>query len=178
MNQLSLNNPPPSYFCTDTIMGWQYVFTDVPFFHAIVESLDFCRREKGLRVHGYVIMPNHVHLILSSDGAALSSILRDYKRYTSRRLSILLEENRNTRLLEYFHKVAALTPRGTDYTIWQRGSSPMEITSMRFFLEKLYRLHDNPVRKGYVQRPEHWKYSSARNYILDDDSILYVDKMF
>jgi putative transposase len=38
-------------------------------------------------------------------------------------------------------------------------------------------MHENPVRKGYVEMPEHWKYSSARNYLLDDHSIIRVESL-
>jgi len=48
------------------------------------------------------------------------------------------------------------------------------IESARFFLQKLNYMHLNPVRKGYVIRPEDWKYSSARNWIKDDHSVIRV----
>jgi len=41
--------------------------------------------------------------------------------------------------------------------------------------QKLEYMHNNPVVKGFVSKPEHWLYSSARNYILDDDSVLKVE---
>jgi len=77
--------------------------------------------------------------------------------------------------LKYFSTVAKRVERGSDFKIWQAGSHPEAITSQEFFIQKLNYIHDNPVRKGFVQEPEHWVYSSARNYILDDHSILKVD---
>lgn len=47
-------------FCTDTVAGWQCIFASPEFFEAIIDSFKYCRKEKGLRIHGYVIMPNHV----------------------------------------------------------------------------------------------------------------------
>ncbi len=44
-----------------------------------------------------------------------------------------------------------------------------------FFDQKLNYIHDNPVRKGYVENPEHWKFSSARNYLLNDHSMIKVE---
>jgi hypothetical protein len=67
--------------------------------------------------------------------------------------------------------------KGNRYKVWQEGFHPIAIESERFFLEKLQYLHENPVRKGYVDRLEQWRYSSARNYILDDDSVLMVDRL-
>ncbi len=44
------------------------------------------------------------------------------------------------------------------------------------YAQKAEYIHYNPVRRGYVDQPEHWNYSSARNYFLDDDSIIKVKK--
>jgi putative transposase len=175
MIPFSINSSARYYYCTDSIMGGRYVFKDETAFKMIIDSLDYCRREKGLLIHGYVIMPDHMHLLLSSQGTALSSIVRDYKRFTSKKLSGLLEANENTRLLEYFHKVAVHTSRGTDYTIWQRGDPPIQITSRSMFLQKVDAIHIHPVKCGFVDRPEQWKYSSARNYLMDDHSVMKVD---
>ena len=176
MQQFSINELAHFYFCTDKIIGERNIFTDVPAFNTIIESLDYCRREKGLRIHAYVIMPNHAHLILSSETSVLSSIVRDYKRFTSRHLSDHVNMKEDERLLDYFHAVAMHTTRGTDYTVWQRGDPPVLITSRTMYLQKLELIHQHPVRCGFVEKPEYWKYSSARNYILDDDSILIVEK--
>ncbi len=175
MKQFSITPECKYYFCTDTIWGWQHVFTSEPFFHIIIESWNHCRKNKGLNIHGYVIMPNHIHSILSSMNGDLSSILRDYKRFTSNEISQLLQETNNTRLINYFSTAAELTARGDSSTIWQRGSHPIGLVSQDFYHQKLKYMHDNPVRKGYVCSPEHWKYSSARNYILNDNSIFAID---
>lgn len=163
------------YFCTDTIVGWQYVFASPEFFQAIVESLKYCRKEKGLRIHGYVIMPNHVHSIVSSGEKNLSEILRDYKRHTSRKISSLLLEVGNRKLAQYFSTAAQLAAKGNEYKIWQSGSHAEAILSEEFFRQKLDYIHQNPVRKGFVARPEDWLHSSARNYYLDDDSVMTID---
>jgi putative transposase len=141
------------YFCTDVIVGWQYVFASAEFFETIIDSLEYCQENKGLRLHAYVIMPNHVHSIISASQGNLSSIIRDYKRYTSGRISDLLGEAKNKRLLNYFRSVARREERENEYKY----------------------IHNNPVVKGYVERPEHWKFSSARNYILNDHSIIKVE---
>jgi putative transposase len=171
----SISSLADLYFCTDTIVGWQSVFTSPDSFEIIIKSLDHCRNEKGLRVHGYVIMPNHIHTILSARDGNLSDILRDFKRFTSTEISQLLRSVNNQRLLKYFSTAARTVGKGNIFKIWQSGSHPEAITTPQFFFQKLNYIHDNPVRKGYVARPEHWLYSSARNYLLNDQSILAVD---
>ncbi|MCX6134475.1 MAG: transposase [Ignavibacteriales bacterium] len=163
------------FFCTDVIVGWQYVFTSTEFFETIIDSLKYCQENKSLRLFGYVVMPNHVHSIVSAAQGNLASIIRDYKRHTSWRISELLGEARNRRLLKYFHTVARREDRGNEHKIWQSGSHPVLIESSHFFEQKLEYIHNNPVTKGYVERPEDWKFSSARNYALGDNSIIKVD---
>lgn len=165
------------YFCTDTIVGWQCVFTSAEFFQAVIDSFVYCRKEKGLKIHGYVIMPNHVHSILSACGGNMSDILRDYKRFTSRKISSLLLEGGRRELTKYFGKAALYSGRGNDFKIWQSGSHAVAIFTEPFFRQKLEYIHQNPVRKGFVAQPEHWVYSSARNYILDDESVIEIDRI-
>ena len=177
MKPYSITNLAELYFCTDTIVGWQNVFISPDSFDVIIKSLDHCRREKGLRIHGYVIMPNHIHTVLSARDGNLSDILRDFKRFTSTEISQLLRSTNNQRLLKYFSTAAMRLGRGNSFKIWQSGSHPEPLSTREFLFQKLNYIHVNPVHKGYVARPEHWVYSSARNYLLDDHSILVVDTL-
>ncbi len=101
------------YFVTSTIVEWYPVFTKRAYFSLIIDSLEYCRKEKGLRIHAYVIMLNHVHLIVSMDDVItqktslnFSDILRDFKRFTSNKISKLLQEEGNNRVLNIFEKTA------------------------------------------------------------------------
>jgi len=177
MKPFRFNKDNSLYFCTDTVVGWQYVFTSPPFFDCIVESLKFCQERKGLRVHAYVIMPNHLHAILSAANQNLSDIVRDYKRFTSEKISALLQETHSRALSSYFATAARIAKKGNQSKIWQSGSHPETIESGRFFDQKLNYIHENPVRKGFVRNPEDWLYSSARNYFLNDHSIIKIDML-
>lgn len=164
------------YYTTSTIVDWQYIFTSDDYFQIIIESLKYCIAKKGLHLHGYIIMPNHAHFIVSSDeGKNLSDIMRDYGTHTSRKMSGLLKMSNQKSLLTIFREAAQLDGRGSEYKVWQDGFHPIAIESEKFFLQKLNYLHENPVRKGYVETPEYWKYSSARNYIIGDHSIIRVE---
>ncbi len=57
---------------------------------------------------------------------------------------------------------------------WSIRFIPIEIWSSKVFNQKLDYIHNNPVVEGFVEKPYFWKYSSARNYMLDDDSLLKV----
>jgi putative transposase len=164
------------YFITTTIVEWQSVFVTIPLFETIIESLKFCHTNKGLRLHGYVIMPNHVHYIMSTNPLErLSDIMRDFNRFTSQRITEVLKEMHRNELLEIFFQAAKDEGRGNRYKVWQEGFHPIAIDTGDFFQQKLDYLHENPVRKGFVEKPEQWRYSSARNYFLDDHSVITVE---
>jgi REP element-mobilizing transposase RayT len=164
------------YFITTTIVEWRSVFDTIPLFETIIESLKYCCANKRLHLHAYVIMPNHTHYIVSTDPPEkLSDIMRDFNRFTSQRITEVLKEMRRDELLATFHQAAKEEGRGNQYKVWQEGYHPIAIDSGDFFQQKLDYLHENPVRKGFVEKPENWLYSSARNYILDDHSIINVE---
>ena len=164
------------YFITTTIVEWQNLFTSIPSFEIIIASLKHCIEKKGLHLHGYVIMPNHAHYIASAEPPEkLSDIMRDFNRFTSHSITAFLEERQSKDMLEVFRSSALEEARGNRYKVLQEGFHPVGIDTEKFFREKLNYLHENPVRKGFVEQPEHWKYSSARNYLLDDHSIIKVE---
>ena len=78
-------------------------------------------------------------------------------------------------MLEIFFQAAKDKGRGNRYKVWQEGFHPIAIDTGDFFQQKLDYLHENPVRKGFVEKPEQWRSSSARNYFLDGHSVITVE---
>lgn len=184
------------YFITITTIEWIDIFTKEIYFETLLDSLKFCQKNKGLRLHGFVFMTNHIHLIGGgSEKCGFDEIIRDFKKFTTFKIKEILmnnpratfgfKENRNyiLRLIRnsYFKKKRIqqgsnqrLEP-AKDFQIWQRENFPRIIETEKFFNEKLNYIHNNPVKRGYVAKPEDWKYSSARNYFLRDDSLIKID---
>lgn len=100
------------HFITPTIVGWVDVFTKKIYRDIVIDSLIYCQQVKGLNIHAYVIMSNHLHLVISaSEGYELSNIIRDFKKHTSKQIikTILetAEESRSEwmlRLFKYYAK--------------------------------------------------------------------------
>ena len=155
--------PGSHYFATATIVEWIPIFTRKPYFKIVIESLKFCRSNKGLKIIAYVIMDNHVHLVIS--GANLSNIFRDFKRHTAKELIKTLKENGKEWVLSQlkFHKIAY--KKASDYQVWQEGFHPKIVYSEDILMQKVEYIHHNPVRAGFVEKAEDWLYSSARNYL-------------
>ena len=171
------SNQTSYYFSTCTVVQWQCVFKEDKYFQIIIDSLKYCMGHKGLILIGYVIMLNHLHLLTSNEeGASLSNIMRDFKRFTARRISEELEKDNERLLLYVFKKAAEGRKKKQNYKIWQDEFHPEAIYSEEWFTQKLDYIHYNPVKKGFVTRPEDWKYSSARNWSMDDNSIIPIDK--
>ena len=119
-------------------------------------------------------MLNHIHWISSSrENILLSDIMRDFKRHTAKEIARMLKED-DEKLLLYIFKNAGIK-QNSSMKVWQDEYHPEAIYSEKWFNQKMNYLHDNPVRKGFVIQPEDWKYSSARNWFLDDHSIISLD---
>lgn len=157
------------HFITCTVVDWVDVFSRKDYCEIVVESLAFCQQEKGLIVHAFVIMSNHLHLIISAkEGVNLSDILRDFKQFTSRQIVKAIQtipESRREWMLERFAFAAEPTKGKVKYyKFWQDGNHAEVLYSQVFIAQKLYYLHENPVRAGYVTDSIYYRYSSAINY--------------
>lgn len=161
------NDPEGIYFVTSTIIHWIDLFTRKEFKHIIIDSLKHCQKEKGLIIHAWCLMPSHLHMIISSNDQNLSDIMRDFKKFTSKRIVEELElinESRKEWLLNAFMKSAKDIKRVKHFKVWQDGNQPKELSSNEFIDQKLFYIHNNPVAEGIVAEPEHYLYSSASNY--------------
>ncbi|MCI0360718.1 MAG: transposase [Planctomycetaceae bacterium] len=150
------------HFLTSTIVGWLPVFTRREAVQILLDSWMYLQQHQRLTLFAYVVLENHVHWIAASDD--LSKEVGDFKSYTARRIIDLLESAGAKMLLDllaYFklkHKI------DQDYQLWQEGSHPEAIESHEMMVQKLGYIHNNPLKRGYVDEPVHWRYSSARNY--------------
>ena len=133
-----------------------------------------------MEIYGYCIMPSHVHLIFRSAEADPSGLIRDFKGFTSRKMLKTIEENiqesRKELLLWMFEKAGKKNSNVKNQQFWQQNNKPIELWSLKVFEQKLNYIHNNPVISGFVTNPIDWKYSSARNYGNNDDTILEIDK--
>ena len=161
-------NPEGLFFITLTIINWVDIFTRPRYKHIIIDSLNYCQNEKGLRIHAYVLMSNHLHLIASTvDSSLLSEIVRDFKRYTSRRIIESIKnfpESRKFWLLKNFEQAAQEIKRNSLFKVWKDGFHPIELTNNAMIEQRLDYIHNNPVVQEIVIRAEDYKYSSASNY--------------
>ena len=167
------------YFLTFTVVDWVDVFTRKVYRDIIIDSLKYCRENKGLQVWAHVIMTNHMHCILSAKDNNLSVILRDFKRHTASKILKAIassEESRKDWMLKRFEFAAKRNVRNGQYQFWEHDNHAVELNSAAFTAQKLDYIHLNPVRAGFVDSASDWIYSSARNYEFKS-SIMEIDVM-
>ena len=88
------HNPEGVYFVSFAVVEWVDVFTRNEYKDIIVESLDFCQKNKGLEIFAWCVMSNHVHLIIrAKEGYILQDIMRDFKKFTSKKIINAIKEN-------------------------------------------------------------------------------------
>lgn len=157
-----------TYYMTLTVINWVDVFTRPAHKHIIIDSLKHCQDNKGLEIFAWVLMTNHLHMIArAKDSFHLSDILRDFKKFTSKKVieSIKNEnESRKDWMLRQFSFAGANDNKIKNYKFWQEGNEPKEIITLEFYRQKLNYIHLNPVRAEIVNEPHEYKYSSAIDY--------------
>ena len=163
-----------THFITATVVDWIDAFTRKSYKDVIIDRLAFCIEKKVMLLYGYVIMSNHIHLLVRSKTGKLSDLIRDFKKFTAKNIleKIVNEpESRREWMLERFKKATETHSRNKNYQFWQYGNHAEEIYSHKFMWSKLDYIHLNPVRAGIVEKASNYKYSSASNYVNNEGLI-------
>ena len=157
------------HFITFAVVEWVDVFTRSMYCDIVVEGLRHCVREKGLCLHAWIIMSNHIHMIASAkEGYQLSSILRDFKKYTAIQLLDAIKtndgESRKDWMMVIFRKAGKSNSRNSYHQFWRQDNKPIEMANNQMMDQRLNYLHNNPVTAGIIEDETSYIYSSARDY--------------
>jgi len=157
------------------------VFLSDRFRNCFVQKLEEVRRELHFLLAGWVLMPEHFHILIRPEPAETTSlIMKGLKEEWARRIIKALRENIQFPWCENTLAELRLPPTVHDeshYRLWQRRFYPFKVFSEGKFQEKLDYLHNNPVTRGLVNSPGDWAWSSWRFYFLEDASILRMDRL-
>jgi len=160
-----------TYFTTSTIVGWIDVFTRDMYRNILLDSFRYCQKNQGLQVHAWMVMTNHFHLIYSCiDNHDPGIVLKNIKSYTALKIidAIIrnLQESRKNWMLETFKQYGMKNKSNRQYQFWQQENHPVLLDSAEMLEQRITYLHENPVRAGFVESAENWKYSSATDYYI------------
>jgi len=138
-------------------------FLATPAAHELVEcTLERVRRWYGFYINAYVVMPDHVHALMSEpERAPLAVAIQMWKQIVSRQRKGLTLPRANG------------DQRSAPF--WQRRYYDFNVWSEQKLYEKMQHIHQNPVRRGLVERAEDWKWSSFRHIASGDEGIVEVE---
>ena len=162
------------YFITSTVTGWIKIFNEDSYCKIIIDELKYRKNKKQMDLYGYVIMPNHIHLIITAN--RLSNLMRSFKSHTARKIINDLIKEKNDDVLNKIKLLKKKSKAQSEYQLWQEGFHPKLVVSEKELRQKLDYIHLNPVRSGIIDEPQEWKYSSYNNYyggniIIEMDSL-------
>lgn len=168
------------HFITFSVVQWVDVFSRKEYVDIVLESIRFCQKRKGLKVHAWCIMSNHLHLIISAiEPNRLSDILRDFKKFTSSRIvNAISENNKESRkgwMLWIFKKAGEHNKRNKDYQFWQQDNHPIQCDTNNILESRMIYLHENPVRAGIVRSEQDYVYSSGIDYYTEGKGLVEID---
>ncbi len=155
------------------------VFSRKDYADILVESLKHCQANKGLKIHGWCIMSNHVHLMISAQAPSkLSDVLRDLKKFTSNNIMRAISENphesRKNWMMWIFKSAGEKNKKNKDLQFWQQDNHPIECDTNEIIETRLNYIHENPVRAKMVWEAHNYVYSSAIDYCTDGKGLLEI----
>ncbi|MFH1335137.1 MAG: transposase [Candidatus Zixiibacteriota bacterium] len=149
--------PDYCYFVTTVVKDREKILLNEKICSLVLEDLKFYRMKYKFKLHGYVIMPDHLHLLMSlSEDGNVSRIMHDFKSHIAQETNITLKRSG---------------------AFWQEGFYDHIIRDERDFIKKVDYIHKNPLTSGLVKDPSEYQFSSFRNYYMGDDSVIQIDRI-
>jgi REP element-mobilizing transposase RayT len=174
-SRYKIYEPTHPHFVTCTVLHWIPIFTRQQSVQILIDCIKFLQDKDALKVYAYVILENHMHMVVSSND--LHKTMQSFKHFTAKQiLNMLKKENVKTILDQLsFYKKANHTEK--TYQVWEEGYQPKLIQNDDMMKIKIDYIHQNPVKRGYVDEAKHWRYSSARDY-EGVDGLLKIEKLW
>jgi len=136
-----------------------------------VKSLGEVRDRYGFLLVGYVVMPEHIHLLISEPAKGTpSTVMQVLKQRVSRRLRRKRRRMTPAQLGFRFHDAKNSLPQ-----FWQRRFYDFNVWSSKKIREKLEYMHANPVKRRLVQHPKNWPWSSFLFYAQQEPVLVRID---
>jgi len=150
------------HFMTSTVVAWLPIFSTPRFAEIVLDSWRFLQTEREIDILAFVILENHIHWI--AVGPELGKRVGEFKSFTATSILREMKKRKYETLLQElkFHKLRHKLDQ--TYQLWQEGSHPQLIEAEQVMWQKIEYIHNNPLRRGYIDDTLHWRYSSVRCY--------------
>ncbi|MGA3103632.1 MAG: transposase [Terriglobales bacterium] len=141
------------HFLTFSCYGRRAKFASAASRSTFENSLERVRNTHRMCVFGYVVMPEHVHMLVNEpEVGTLAQVMQSLKQSVSRTLALRAPE-----------------------PFWQARYYDFNVWSEHKFVEKLRYIHRNPVTRGLVEKPGDWEWSSFRHYLDGDPGVVEIE---
>jgi putative transposase len=150
------------YFLTATVVNWLPLLNAPWTVDILLNSLRFLQAHGRVTLYAYVILENHLHLITAA--LDLAKEMGDFKSFTARQIIDCYRKQGAEDILAQLAWHKRLHKSDRQHQFWQEGSHPQRIVGIEMMQQKVTYIHNNPVKRGWIDDPIHWRYSSARNY--------------
>ena len=148
------------YFFTATNLNWLPILQHDERKNIIIDSLRYLRLNKIIRLHAFVIMTNHIHLIWQPmTGYTKEKMQFLFMKYTAQQIKFHLEVNDHLLYLQ-----CLVNKKDRKFQIWKRKPLSIELFTPTVYQQKIEYILNNPVKAGLSKYAEEYKYSSARFY--------------
>ena len=134
----------------------------------LLSILEQVRTRYRFVVVGYVVMPEHIHLLIAEPEVGNPSTVMQVLKQRAAHALLPKRSRRDPRQSELFHE----QPRRA---FWQARFYDFNVWSTKKRIEKLRYMHRNPVKRELVESPEQWRWSSYRYYLLDEAGPVQVN---
>jgi REP element-mobilizing transposase RayT len=163
------------YFITTTLYKFEKLFSLGDEYNMIIiNSLKYQIKKHNTELYSYVIMPTHIHLLFRlAQGESIIDFMRDFKRDTSNEIKLQLQKDNKIEILKRLSSYSR-GYKNQKFKVWMDRYDDVMISTEKAFNIKMNYIHANPVKSELVENMEDWKYSSYRNYIFDDQSIIKI----
>ena len=170
-------DPSHLYFVTTTAVQHHDLFKRDVMKRLVVDSLDCMRLRGRFKLYSFVIMPNHLHLMIQCYADdPLAACMRDLKKHIADRLIRQYRVEGNQPVLDTLAS-GVTHPNKQRYKAWEDGYNAKDVFSPEFLRQKMAYMHNNPCQPQWclAEHPEDYTWSSARFYLLDEPAIIPLD---
>jgi REP element-mobilizing transposase RayT len=143
----------------------------------LVDSFDYMRTHQWLELYAFVVMPNHIHLMVRClADHKISDVVRDFKKHTPKQVIAQYEAEGNARALQFLRE-AVKRPEKQEHVVWEDEYQAKNVFSPQFLKQKVDYIHNNPLQPHWrlAEKPEDYLWSSARFYLCGQPAIIPLD---
>ena len=174
-SRYKIYEPTHPHFVTCTILHWIPLFTRQESVQIVLDCLEFLKEKDNLKIYAYVVLENHLHLVVQSDD--LGKTMESFKKFTAKKILEMLKRENITTILEQLEFYKKVHHTNKNFQVWEEGYQPKLLQTEEMMINKIKYIHNNPIKRGYVDDAVHWRYSSARDY-EDREGLLKISRFW